>query len=169
MILTRVGGVRTGGRNTLAGMPELTPEMATQFVHQSVPAIGRLGVVVDAISPGSVELRVPIDGNRNHMGTMYAGALFAVAELPGGLIPLSALEPGRYVPIVTDMRVRFLAAARTDVRLTARIEPDDLRDLAERADADGQAEFVLALSAQDAHGRTVLASEATYVLRRARG
>jgi acyl-coenzyme A thioesterase PaaI-like protein len=149
-------------------MLELTPEMATQFVHRAVPAIARLGVVVDAISPGTVELRVPFEGNGNHMGTMYAGALFAVAELPGGLIPLSVLDPGRYVPIVTDMRVHFLAAARTDVRLTARMEPDDLRVLAERADADGQAEFVLQMSAEDLNGRTVLASEATYVLRRAR-
>jgi acyl-coenzyme A thioesterase PaaI-like protein len=166
----RAGAARAGGRrNTLASMPELTPEMATQFVHQSVPAIGRLGVVVDAISPGSVQLRVPIEGNRNHMGTMYAGALFAVAELPGGLIPLSVLEPGRYVPIVTDMHVRFVAAARTDVRLSARIDPDDLRALAEQADADGQAEFVLALTGQDTEGRVVLATEATYLLRRARG
>ena len=149
-------------------MTELTPQMATAFVHQSVPAIGRLGVVVEAIGPGVVELRVPIEGNANHMGTMYAGALFALAELPGGLIPLAVLEPGRYVPIVTDMHVHFVAAARTDVTLTARMDPDELRTLGEHATAEGKAEFTLELEGVDANGRTVIASRAHYQLRPSR-
>jgi acyl-coenzyme A thioesterase PaaI-like protein len=150
-------------------MSELTPKMATAFVHQSVPAIGRLGVVVEAISPGVVELRVPIEGNANHMGTMYAGALFALAELPGGLIPLAVLEPGRYVPIVTEMSVQFLAAARTDVTLVARMDPDELRALGGRVDAEGKAEFALELAGVDASGRTVITSRARYQLRPSRG
>jgi acyl-coenzyme A thioesterase PaaI-like protein len=153
---------------TVSPMPELTPQLATAFVHQSVPAIGRLGVVVDAIGPGAVELRVPIEGNANHMGTMYAGALFALAELPGGLLPLAVLEPGRYVPIVTDMQVQFVAVARTDVTLTASMAPAHIRALAATADADGSAEFVLELHAEDAGGRTVLTSRASYQLRPAR-
>ena len=147
---------------------ELTPEMATEFVHRSVPAIGRLGVVVDAIGPGWVTLRVPIEGNTNHMGTMYAGALFAVAELPGGLVPLSVLDPARYTPIVTGMEVRFLAAARSDVTLGARMDPAELHALAELADAEGQARFTLDLHGQDADGRTVMASTGHYLLRRSR-
>lgn len=149
-------------------MIEFTPQQATEFVHQSVPAIGRLGVVVDAISPGTVDLRVPIEGNSNHMGTMYAGALFALAELPGGLLPLAVLDPGRYVPIVTGMDVQFVAAARTDVTLSARLDPEDLRALGARADAEGQAEFVLELHGEDATRRTVITSRAHYVLRPAR-
>ena len=137
-------------------MTEFTPQMATDFVHQAVPAIGRLGVVVEAISPGAVDLRVPIAGNANHMGTMYAGALFALAELPGGLIPLAVLEPGRYTPIVTALEITFLAAARTDVTLSARMDPEDLRALAAQVDAEGQADFTLDLIGQDANGRIVI-------------
>ena len=144
--------------------PRLTPEMATDFVHRTVPAIGRLGVAVQAIEPGGVTLRVPLAGNANHMGTMYAGALFALVELPGGLLPLGLLGGG-YTPIVTDLHVNYVAAARTDVTLTARMDPDQLRALADRADADGQAAFTLELHAEDAHGRTVVRSTAHYVLR----
>ena len=63
-------------------------------------------------------LRVPIEGNANHFGTMYAGALFAIAELPGGLIPLCAWT-GRIHADRDRLQVRFLAPARTDVTLTA--------------------------------------------------
>ncbi|MGB7983038.1 MAG: YiiD C-terminal domain-containing protein [Candidatus Nanopelagicales bacterium] len=150
-------------------MTDFTPELATAFVHQSVPAIGRLGVVVEAITPGSVSLRVPIEGNANHMGTMYAGALFALAELPGGLIPLAVLEVGRYTPIVTGIELQFLAAARTDVTLTARMGLAELRTLAEQADAEGKASFTLDLQGADAAGRTVITSRAHYQLRPSRG
>lgn len=143
--------------------------MATDFVHQVVPAVGRLGVMVEAFSPGSVTLRVPIEGNANHMGTMYAGALFALAELPGGLIPLAILDPSKYTPIVTAIEVQFTAAARTDVTLTAKMDPDELRALGQRADTEGRAEFTLELHGEDANGRTVISSVAHYQLRPNRG
>ena len=150
-------------------MTEYTSQMATDFVHQAVPAIGRLGVVVEAISPGAVDLRVPIEGNANHMGTMYAGALFALAELPGGLIPLAVLPPGRYTPIVTALEIQFVAVARTDVTLSARMDPQELRALGEQVDAEGQADFVLDLVGQDVNGRTVITSTGHYQLRPNRG
>jgi acyl-coenzyme A thioesterase PaaI-like protein len=147
----------------------MTPDQATQFVYQVVPAIGRLGVVVEAIGPGSVDLRVPIEGNANHMGTMYAGALFAVVELPGGLLPLAVLDPTKYTPIVTGVDIRFLAAARSDVRLSARMDPDELRSLGTQVDETGRADFTLELQGIDADGRTVVSSTAYYQLRPNRG
>jgi acyl-coenzyme A thioesterase PaaI-like protein len=161
-----------GGRACLpyrGAMTEFTPQLATDFVHRAVPAIGRLGVVVEAISPGAVDLRVPIEGNANHMGTMYAGALFALAELPGGLIPLAVLAPGRYTPIVTALEIQFVAAARTDVTLAARMDPQVLRELGAQVDAEGQADFTLDLIGQDANGRTVITSTGHYQLRPNRG
>lgn len=134
------------------------------MVHQLVPAIGRLGVTVEDLAPGTVDLRVPITGNANHMGTMYAGALFALLELPGGLLPLSLLG-SRYTPIVIEIQVRYLAAARTDVTLTARMDPDQLRALAARADEHGEAAFTLELHGVDSQGATVVASTAHYLLR----
>jgi acyl-coenzyme A thioesterase PaaI-like protein len=148
---------------------QITPEQATAFVHQVVPAIGRLGVTVDSIEPGRVTLRVPIEPNANHMGTMYAGALFALVELPGGLLPLGVLDASKYTPIVTSIHVHFTAAARTDVTLTATLDPDELRALGEQVDADGRAKFTLELHGEDATGRTVIESTAHYQLRPTRG
>jgi len=151
-----------------AAMDGLTASTATQVMHQAIPATGRLGIVVERIGDGEVGMRVPIEGNANHLGTMYAGVLFSIAELPGGLIPLVFLEPGRYTPIVTDMHVRFLAPARTDVTLDARIDPAELSALALRADEEGRAEFTLELEGQDAGGRTVISTRADYQLRPSR-
>jgi acyl-coenzyme A thioesterase PaaI-like protein len=152
-------------RHSVVPMTELTPQAATDFVHAAVPAIGKLGVEVAAIEPGSVTLRLPFEPNRNHMGTLYAGALFALAELPGGLLPLAVLDPASYTPIVTRVEIDFLAAARSDVTLTAHLSVQRLQELAREADAEGGAGFTLDLHGEDAGGRTVLRSHADYLLR----
>ena len=53
--------------------------------------------------------------------------------------------------------------------LTASIDPQRLRELGEKADADGRAEFTLELHGEDANGRTVIKSAAHYQLRPNRG
>jgi acyl-coenzyme A thioesterase PaaI-like protein len=146
---------------------DITPQQATDFAHATIPAIGRLGVRVVRLGPGEVELVVPIEGNGNHFGTMYAGALFSLVEMPGGFIPLSVLGP-QFTPIVTRVDIRFLAAARSDVHLTARIEPEQLRQLADEATREGKAEFTLDLTGQDDDGRTVVECTAYYQLRPSR-
>lgn len=123
-----------------------------------------MGVAVEAVEPGYVRLRMPIEGNGNHMGTMYAGALFAIAELPGGILPLTVLQNG-LVPIVAEMTITFLRAARTDVFLDSRIDPDELRRLGDVALVEGKATFQLNLTIVDASGSEIAATHATYQLR----
>jgi len=147
---------------------DITAEQATSFAHSTIPAIGRIGVRVEALGPGWVELVVPIEGNGNHFGTMYAGALFGLVEMPGGFLPLSVLG-AQFTPIVTRVDVRFLAAARTDVRLRAEMAPDVLQGLAETATEEGKAEFTLELTGHDDTGRSVVECTAYYQLRPARG
>lgn len=146
---------------------DITPEQATEFAHATIPAIGRLGVRVVGLRPGSVDLVVPIEGNGNHFGTMYAGALFSLVEMPGGFLPLSVLGAD-YTPIVTRVDIRFLAAARTDVHLSATIEPQELQRLATEATEHGKAEFTLDLTGTDDNGRTVVECTAYYQLRPSR-
>lgn len=146
---------------------ELSPEVLTQMMHTTIPAVGRLGVVVEAARAGEVRLRIPIEGNTNHFGTMYAGALFAVVELVGGLLPLSVVGPA-YTPIVTDVHVRFQAAAKTDITVHTRMDPEQLRALAATADAEGLAHFVMDVEGKDANERTVITFQGDYQLRPSR-
>lgn len=142
----------------------MDPETATAFVHRAVPGVGRMGVVVEAIGPGFVRLRMPLEPNRNHIGTMYAGALFAIAELPGGILPLSVLQ-GTVMPIVTNVDITFRRAARTDVTLEAHLEPAELQRLGQLAATEGKAVFVLELSVRDEADVEVASTVSTYQLR----
>jgi len=61
-----------------------------------------------------IPLRWP---SRNHVGSMYVGALCAGADLASGLNALRAIRAGRssVIPIFKDMRAEFLKRADGDV------------------------------------------------------
>ncbi|MCE2680107.1 MAG: hypothetical protein LW629_06575 [Burkholderiales bacterium] len=47
-----------------------------QFIGLSIPFVSRNGFKVVDVAPGYVKALVPLQGNQNHMKTMYAGAMF---------------------------------------------------------------------------------------------
>ena len=142
------------------------PAATTAFAHAAVPALARFGVAVIDISPGYVRLRMPLEGNANHVGTMYAGSLFAIAELPGGVLPWSVLSAGAVVPIVKKVCLEYRRPAVTDVEVQARMDPGQIRLLAEQAAEHGKADFDLELSVCDASGAVVMTAATTTQLRR---
>lgn len=120
--------------------------------------------VVD-MGPGTMTLRVPFEGNQNHVGTMYAGALFAIAEVPGGALAVQLFDPAKYYPVIKDMTVDYRRPARTDVTVDASISPDDVaRVLGEVAEA-GKADFVMDLEVKDTDGTVVMTALGHYQLR----
>ncbi len=99
-------------------------QVLAELARSLAEVLDQRHLITSVISVGEVELRVPIEGNATHRGPMYAGVHFAIAELPGGLIPPAASRAGgRYTPIVTGMELQLVAAARPDVTLTARMDP----------------------------------------------
>ncbi len=144
----------------------MSADQATALVHAAVPALGRFGLRVAEILPGRVALTMPLEGNANHMGTMYAGALFAIAELPGGLLPLAALPEG-IVPIMKHMTIDFVRPARGPVHVAAELDPAQMATLTDQVHNEGRAEFVLELAVTDDSGTVVAQTRGTYQLRAA--
>ena len=72
----------------------------TEATRQSLPMAAQTRVEVVEAERGRVVLRMPLEGNRNHIGTMYAGALFALCEFPGGTPFSTTFDASRDYPIV---------------------------------------------------------------------
>ncbi len=60
-----------------------------KMLEEGIAFVARSKVKVLAMEPGYVKMMMPLQPNLNHVGTMYAGALFTLAELPGGAIFLT--------------------------------------------------------------------------------
>lgn len=142
------------------------PTAVTNYVHATVPAIARLGLRVTRLAPGEVDLLLPLAGNTNHLGTMYAVAEFALSELPGGLLPWTVLTGEDLIPVVKSAAVRWRRPAVSDVTVAAAMPPAEIEALGERARADGKADFTLDIEARDAAGEVCMTASNTYQLRR---
>lgn len=137
-----------------------------QALEKGIPFVERTGIEVLALEPRYVKMKLPFAPNVNHVGMMYAGALFTLAELPGGAIFLSSFDARKFYPIVRDMQIRFLKPALTDVTVEVRLSEEEARDIAARAEADGKANYEWKCELKDANGEIVAVTTNQYQMRR---
>ena len=143
----------------------LPTEQLKVMIETGIPFFQRMGLAVVALEPGYVKLRVPIGGNENHVGTVYAGALFTVAEVPGGALFYSLFDAETYYPILKELTIRFVKPATTDVTFEMVLEASEQQRIAAEVAAGGKADFILEGEVRDAAGQTVAISRGHYQAR----
>lgn len=140
-------------------------ESINAAIEATIPALHRMGVRAVDAQPGMAASTVPIEGNGNHFGAMYAGVLFSVAEVLGGVLAASTFDSSKYFPLVKDLQIAFRRPATTDVRAEVRLDDDTVRQATADAAANGKAEFVLEAVVTDTQGVTVATTRGIYQLR----
>uniref|UniRef100_A4XPQ9 Thioesterase n=1 Tax=Ectopseudomonas mendocina (strain ymp) TaxID=399739 RepID=A4XPQ9_ECTM1 len=143
----------------------LPVEIARQLTEQQIAFVRRSGLQAEVLEPGFVRLCMPLEGNQNHIGSMYAGALFTLAEIPGGALFLTSFDVQRFYPIVKELNLRFRRPASGDIRVEARLSAQEIDDLQARAAREGKAEYLLELQLTGADGEVVAESRGLYQLR----
>jgi thioesterase domain-containing protein len=141
-------------------------EIARQFTEDKIAFVKRMNLKAEVLEPGFVRLRVPLAGNENHIGSMYAGALFTLAEIPGGALFLTSFDASKFYPIVKEMNLRFRRPATGDIVVEARLSAEEIERLQSEAQANGKAEYVLELQLTDGSGEVVALSRGIYQLRK---
>jgi len=144
----------------------LNPENAKHLVEQGIDCVKRMGLKVLVMEPRHVKLLMPLQGNENHIGIMYAGALFTVAEIPGGALHLTTFDVTKYVPVIKHMDIRFKKPAATDVTIEVELSPEEVDRVNRELEAQGKSDFVLHGEVKDAHGTVVAVTAATYQARK---
>ena len=144
---------------------DLTPETLKQFIEKPFAFVERMGLKVLELKPGYVKLAVPIAGNENHIGGMYAGALFTLAEIPGGALYLTTFDVSNFYPIIKEMTIRFVAPAKTDVTIEMYLPKEEASRIEAEARENGKADYVLEGEVKDASDVVVAVSKGLYQLR----
>ncbi len=135
------------------------------LLEEGFPFVQRMGLRLDAIEPGYCRMTAPIEGNGNHIGTMYAGALFTLAEIPGGAIFLSTFDASRFYPIIKGMDIRYLKPARSDISVEVRITQDEVERIQDLAEQHGKADYSWTAELVDTDGVVVCRTVNDYQLR----
>jgi thioesterase domain-containing protein len=140
-------------------------ELINAGMEQAVPAMHQLGIRVAEVRPGYAVATVPLAGNSNHFGSMYAGALFGVAEMLGGALFYPSFDMARFYPTVKDLQIRYRLPAKTDVRAHAQLDAATLARMQHEVDTAGRTEYALDAILTDANGVVVATTRGTYQIR----
>ncbi|SIS19429.1 Acyl-coenzyme A thioesterase PaaI, contains HGG motif [Aquipseudomonas alcaligenes] len=144
----------------------LPAEMARIFTEEKIDFVKRCGLKAEQLEPGFVRLRMPLSGNQNHIGTLYAGALFTLAEIPGGALFLTSFDVQRFYPLIKEMNLRFRRPATSDITVEARLSDEEIDRIQAEAEQNGKADYSLELHLRDGSGEVVAETKALYQLRK---
>jgi acyl-coenzyme A thioesterase PaaI-like protein len=102
---------------------DLAPRTLLRLISLRIPVLFFLGPRVVRLDEEVCEVRIPLGWrSRNHVGTMYLGALCAGADLAAGL-PAARLVLSTHRDVVllfADLRAEFLKRADGDVHFRSR-------------------------------------------------
>ena len=129
-----------------------------------IPFIKRNHFQVVELRTGYLKAVVPLRGNKNHIGTMYAGAIFMLAEVPGGVMSLFEYGSG-YFPILKELTIRYLLPVTSDLTVEISLTQAELDAIKQAADEKGKSDFTLKLDLKDEKGVVVAQSVGLYQLR----
>ena len=131
----------------------------------AVEAIKRTGLRAVALRDRYAKLLMPIEGNVNHVGMMYAGSLFTLGEIAGGAIHVVSFYVTRLVPIVKEVKIRFRRPAMTDVTMEVALSEEEASRIQTEALQKGKADYELNLGLEDANGEVVSIVGGTWQVR----
>lgn len=130
-----------------------------------MPSAHKLGVKVVEAGRGFAAASVPLEGNANHFGVVYAGAQFTAAEILGGLIAVATFDAAKYFPLVKQVDIEFVGLATTDLRAHAAIDDDTIARVEAEVVANGKADYTVEAVVSDADGQVVATTRGLYQLR----
>ncbi len=139
---------------------------AVPFLEQAVPLIAKTGVRILELRDRYAKILMPFASNVNHIGSMYGGSLFILAEFSGGVIYFASFNNEKYYPIVKEVSIRYRRPAATDVTLEVSLTKEEADSIGHAADLEGKKDWTMDLELKDALGEVCSIVRGTWQLRK---
>ncbi len=131
-----------------------------------IPIFRAMEVEIVEAGRTTVAARLPAGPNSNHFGTTYAGCLFSVAEVLGGVYASTSLALEGAVPLVKQVTIDFLRPATTTVTARSTLSEETIARVLAETEQRGKSDFLLETEVTDEQGTVVARTTGTYQLRR---
>ena len=140
-------------------------EYMKRAFRTSIPFAVRTGIDAASFEKNNITLKMPLEPNMNHIGTMYAGALFTLGEMMGGAVAMIYFIENKLIPTVKGLNIRFLRMAKTDISTTYAMRDEEVRKVIDECTKNGKAEYAINLELKDENGVVVAVTEGFYQVR----
>ena len=141
---------------------EMGQQQIIDLVENDFPFLSRMGLRAVILEPNRVKLSLPLAANGNHLGSIWAGALFTLAEIPGGVLVYTTFGARDYIPLVREMKIRFLKPALTDVTIDVSLDSRVSARLFKTVEEKGKVDFSLEGEILDRDNQVIAVSHGEY-------
>ncbi len=139
---------------------------AASILEQAVPLIAKTGVRILELQDRYAKILMPFKPNVNHIGIMYGGSLFILAEFSGGVLYYVSFDHARFYPIVKEVTIKYRRPAATDVTLEVRLSKEQSDSIQDAADKEGRKDWSMDLELKDAYGEVCSLVHGVWQLRK---
>ncbi len=139
---------------------------AVSMLESAVPLIEKTGVKIVELRDRHAKIFMPFEPNINHIGVMYGGSLFILAEFSGGVIYYVSFDSKKFFPIVKEVHIRYRKPVVTDVALEVSLDEGEAEEIQRAAERDGKKDWTMDLELKDAHGEVCSVVRGTWQLRK---
>lgn len=139
------------------------------LITTKVPMAEFLDLKVELAELGHIKLRLPFSQRaQNHLEIVYAGAIFALAEIAGGMAMLSVFDTSRFTILIERLSIDFQRPSRRDLWCHVILEPELIADIQEQVESRGKAKITIPIEVRDSRQRVISRVQGAYYVRRAR-
>lgn len=136
------------------------------YLEKAIKIIEKMGMRILDFKKQSVKIMLPKEPNINHIGTVYAGSLFSLADFAAGVLFYSAFDIRKYYPVLKELTITFKRPVTTDVTVETLLTPEQAEGIKKIADETGKADWTLNLEAKDEKGNVCCIAHANLQMRR---
>jgi thioesterase domain-containing protein len=136
------------------------------YLEKAIKIIDKMGMRILDFKKQSVKIMLPKEPNVNHIGTVYAGALFSLADFAGGVLFYSAFDLRKYYPLLKEVTITFKRPATTDITVETSMSPEQAEGIKKIADETGKADWALDLELKDEQGNICCFVHCTFQMRK---
>jgi len=131
---------------------------------QGVDTLKNMGIRILEQSPNILKVELPLEGNRNHLGGIYAGAIFSLAEFPFGMMCVLKFGMQNLVPVVGEVTIRYLAPARENLIVELKVSDQEWEEMERETSTHGKFKIAREIEVRDVSGRAIAIVKATYFM-----
>ena len=142
---------------------------AVSLLGTAVPLIGHTGARITHLTDRYARIVMPLEPNVNHIGVMYGGSLFILAELSGGVIWYVSFDHKRFYPVIKEASIKYRRLATTEVTLEVSLGEEEAHAIQEAAEREGKKDWTMDLELKDANGEVVCLVRGIWQLRKLPG
>lgn len=136
------------------------------YLEKAIKIIDKMGMRILDFRKQYVRIMLPKEPNVNHVGTVYAGSLFSLADFAGGVLFFSAFDLRKYYPLLKEVTITFKKPATTDITVEASMTAEQAERIKKITDETGKADWALDLELMDEQGNVCCIAHANFQMRR---